>query len=246
MGKNTMNLEWAIWNYFRAHLASKECFFSKALYWRKHSLAFYPLKSGIYKGSCWLSNCSSQKHHTVSSNLSQLLLYLVFCGIIYIYLNWILTWVRGKKEMKRLKKSLIWFACNYFLSKKEKKTLPRAERRTSIPTLYSNKLDLVPVTPETSDNFSSEWTLWWYFEWGKLPVTQNYPTYVKGFKSGQMHFADLHDALIHVRVWLSWHPTSFPWLLPCTLIAAHPGFCLALVSRNLKLGLSKWEKTHCW
>lgn len=104
-GKNTVNLEWAIWNYFRAHLASKECFFPKALYWRKHSLAFYPLKSGIYKGSCWLSNCSSQKHHRVSSNLSQLLLYLVFCGIIYVYLNWILTHITGKKEMKKTEKN---------------------------------------------------------------------------------------------------------------------------------------------
>lgn len=131
MGKNTMNLEWAIWNYFRPHLASKECFFPKALYWRKHSLAFYPLKSGIYKGSCWLSNCSSQKHHTVSSNLSQLLLYLVFCGIIYMYLNWILTQVRGKKKWKRLKESLIWFACNFFLrkKKKKKKTLPCGNTR---------------------------------------------------------------------------------------------------------------------
>lgn len=115
-------------------------FFPKALYWRKHSLPFYPLKSGIYKWSCWLSNCSSQKHHRISSNLSRSLLYLVFCGIIYIYLNRILTYVRGKKKRRRLKKSLMWFARKIFLNKKVKKTLLCADASTSIPTLHRKGL----------------------------------------------------------------------------------------------------------
>lgn len=238
MGKNPMNLEWAIWNYFRAHLASKACFFPKALYWRKHSLAFYPLKSGIYKGSCWLSNCSSQKHHTVSSNLSQLFLYLVFSGIIYTYLNWILTQVRGKKEMKKTEKIPNMICMQFFFSPKQKGKENTFLWRYKDIHPYTTQHQIRAGARDIWNNFCSEWTLWWILWEGTTP--SHTKTILHMYRALSEDRCILQTCAMFWSMWghpSPGPPTSCPWFLPCTLAAPHPGFCLALVSRRPELGL---------
>lgn len=104
----------------------------------------------------------------------------------------------------------------------------------------------MPVTCKTSDNFPSEWTLWWIFWAGTAP--SHTKTILHVLRALSQDRCILQTCVMFWSMWgchSAGPPTSFPWFLPCTLAAPHPAFCLALVSRKPKPGLSSAENQGC-